>query len=107
VVEVYPAAALRRWGFNSLRYKGKACAEARAALVSTFREATSRWLRLSATQWELCVLGDDAFDAVIAAIAARAAAVGLCDPVPEEKLPLAKVEGWIALPLRDSLSRVA
>jgi Protein of unknown function (DUF429) len=82
IVEVYPAAALRRWGFSPLRYKGKAGSEGRAALVSSFRKVTGDWLRLSAAQWDLCAGGDDAFDAVLAAIVARAAARDLCDPVP-------------------------
>jgi hypothetical protein len=107
IVEAYPAAALRRWEFDPLRYKRKAGSERREALVSSFRETTSEWLRLTATQWDLCVHGDDAFDAMVAAIVARMAARGLCDPVPPESAALARLEGWIALPVSDSLKRVA
>jgi hypothetical protein len=107
LVEAYPAAALRRWGFDPLRYKRKAGSGRREALVSSFRETTSEWLVLTDPQWDLCVRGDDAVDAVVAAIVARAAARGLCDPIPCESAALARREGWIALPVSDSLSRVA
>ena len=40
----------------------------------------------------------DAFDAVIASLATRAAAMNLYLHPPKELLDIAKVEGWIALP---------
>jgi hypothetical protein len=40
----------------------------------------------------------DAFDAVIASLATRAAAIGKYSAPPNEHLETAKIEGWIALP---------
>ena len=47
IVEVYPAAALRRWGYESRRYKGGLNAETRRTLVDRFLDATSPWLVIS------------------------------------------------------------
>lgn len=55
-----------------------------------------------------CVENDHAFDALIAAIVARAAHLDLVQyPTQEEDVELARVEGWIALPVPDSLDRLA
>ncbi|MFZ4078216.1 MAG: hypothetical protein ACOYKK_02115 [Microbacteriaceae bacterium] len=51
-----------------------------------------------ATFAELMVSSADAFDAVIAALCARAAALGLVERPPDEIVERARVEGWIALP---------
>jgi hypothetical protein len=40
----------------------------------------------------------DAFDAVIAALAARSAQLGRYEAPTEAQLERAKVEGWVALP---------
>ncbi|MBV8527424.1 MAG: DUF429 domain-containing protein [Candidatus Dormibacteraeota bacterium] len=107
VVEVYPAAALRIWGFKSRLYKRVAGAAARTALVAAFRAAAEGWLHLSAHEWEACDAGDDAFDALIAALVARAAACGLVESCPRELREIASREGWILLPLDGSLERLA
>jgi hypothetical protein len=49
---------------------------------------------------------DDAFDALIASLVARANALGLCGPVPDECLDEARVEGWISLPEAGSLAKL-
>jgi hypothetical protein len=49
----------------------------------------------------------DALDSVIAALVARAAALNVCDPIPREFAEAAEAEGWIALPLPDSLEKLA
>jgi predicted nuclease with RNAse H fold len=107
VVEVYPAAALRRWGFVSRGYKRDAGSSVRAGLVDKFVAATQSWLHLSEDQDRLCRASDDAFDALVAALVARAAALGLVEPVPEEHRDQAKREGWIAVPLADALGRLS
>ena len=107
VVEVYPAAALRRWGLVAQGYKGRDGIDIRVALVADFKERTSEWLYLTDDQWHLCELGDDALDAVIAAIVTKAFVGGQCDELPAEKLSIAQREGWIALPLTGSLHRLA
>jgi predicted nuclease with RNAse H fold len=107
VVEVYPAAALRRWGLPSRQYKRKENAAFRRELVDQFRNETSTWLTISDANVELCCASDDAFDALVAALTARAAAVGAVDPIPEEERTLALREGWIAVPLAGSLNMLA
>jgi predicted nuclease with RNAse H fold len=103
VVEVYPAAALRRWGLPWRQYKGSEHAAERNALVSSFTEATAAWLSLEGAERIACESSDDAFDALIAALVARAAAVGTVEPIPEEDHSAALREGWIALPREQSL----
>jgi predicted nuclease with RNAse H fold len=106
VVEVYPAAALNRWGLPSRGYKGQHNHEARSALVSEFRAATDGWLTVSSPHEELCRSSDDAFDALIAALVARAAEKALFEPIPPEHRAVALREGWVAVPLLDSLSEL-
>lgn len=107
IAEVYPAAALRRWGFPARGYKRAAGADRRGTLVPLFRERTENWLRLSDERWRLCELSDDAFDALIAALVARALHLGACDRVPEAQRAVIEREGWIALPHGDSLQELA
>jgi hypothetical protein len=103
LVEVYPAASLRIWGFSTRGYKGPRGGAARTAILSAL-EGT---LGLSGDARAACVRSDDALDALVCALVARAAAVGLCDPVPPERRPAAEVEGWIALPRPDALALLA
>lgn len=102
LVEVYPAAALRRWGFDSNGYKKKEGRETRAALVASFCGAIDSWCAVSGPVREAFVDRDDAFDAFISSLVARAAALGLCDPPTDARR--AAIEGWIALPRREALS---
>ncbi len=92
IVEVYPAATLRRWGLLHRGYKVAGHAPLLADLT-----AAAPWLDLGPFD-DLCRRSHDAFDAVIAALAARAAALGhvlLPDAAQREA---ARTEGWIALP---------
>ncbi len=96
LVEAYPAASLSRWGLVHRRYKGPVNVVALGSAVDALR-AGAPWLRLGGYE-ALCRRDDDAFDAVIAALSARAAMLGLVEAPPDEMLELARVEGWIALP---------
>ena len=107
VVEAYPAAALRRWGFDAAGYKGADGRERRRALLQALESRTAAWLKLDDPLRATCADKDDALDALVAALIARAAAVGLCEPIPEASRPRAVREGWIALPTSDSLDRLA
>jgi predicted nuclease with RNAse H fold len=98
VVEVYPGASLRLWGVDTRGYKTGS--DARAAIVDGFFVAEAPWLDLSPVR-SLMVADDDAFDAVVAAVAARAHALGLCLGPPAELHDQARREGWIALPPTD------
>lgn len=70
-VEVYPAAALRVWDVGRLEI---------------------------AARVDLETDSPDLHDAAIAALVARAAALGLCHPVPIGQREVVDREGWIALP---------
>ncbi|MET0715045.1 MAG: DUF429 domain-containing protein [Mycetocola sp.] len=94
VVEVYPGASLRMWGFTTTGYRANA--DSRAALLHAVR-GSAPWLDVGGFG-ELMVASADAFDAVIAALAARNAALGAYDGPPAELIDRARREGWIALP---------
>lgn len=103
VVEVYPAASLRQWALDHNGYKGKANLERLATLASGLREAAP-WLDVDAFA-ELFSRSDHAFDAVVAALTARAAAVGQASRPTAAQAKVAAYEGWIAVPV-ESLSRL-
>lgn len=94
VVEVYPGASLRLWGFPTTGYR--TASESRSVLLRMIAEAAP-WLDLGGSA-DLMVASADAFDAVIAALAARNAALGGYAPPPPAQLERAGREGWIALP---------
>lgn len=96
VVEVYPAASLRRWGLAHRGYKGKENLARLGDLVDQLGQSTE-WLDLGAHE-DLCRVSDHAFDAVVAALTARAAACGLATRPSADQLDLARTEGWIAMP---------
>jgi len=107
VVEAYPAGALRRWGFPSRNYKRPENAAARRELLGRLLAETAGWLRVGAPEVERCRASDDALDAVVAALIARAAAVGLVEEIPPAERDAARREGWVAVPHADSLGRLA
>jgi predicted nuclease with RNAse H fold len=94
IVEIYPGASLRLWGFDTAGYRANE--DARAELLTTIEHSVP-WLNLGSHR-ELMIRCTDAFDAVIASLATRAAAINQYLPPPKEFLEIAKVEGWIALP---------
>jgi hypothetical protein len=65
------------------------------------------FLAPSSATVSLCAESDDCFDALIAALVARAAVLGQCEPIPAGERAAATREGWIALPLPGSLSRLS
>lgn len=104
VLEAYPAAALLLWGLDRGGYKSDP--EARERLLAAL-EATAPWLLWEIGAREACVESDDCLDAVLCALIARAAALGLTDPPPAEALDLARVEGWIHMPRKGGLAQLA
>ncbi|HEY3869468.1 MAG TPA: DUF429 domain-containing protein [Actinocrinis sp.] len=96
LVEVYPAGSLRAWGLPYRRYKGTAGAAALNTAVSKLLDKAP-WLDLGEFE-KRCRTRDDAFDAVIAALTARAAAMGSTLRPEPEQLDQARAEGWIAVP---------
>jgi hypothetical protein len=103
VVEVYPAVALKQWGFPWRGYKGPERTGARSELVASFLAETALWLNLSAGETALCEASDDAFDSLIAALVARAAELGTVQEIPEADQAAALREGWIAVPRAGTL----
>jgi predicted nuclease with RNAse H fold len=96
VVEVYPAASLKQWGLPHRRYKGPSNAAELHALVDQLL-LQADWLD-PADHQPLLTSSDHAFDAVIAGLTARAAALGLTRQPTTEEAAIARREGWIALP---------
>ena len=105
-VEVYPAAALHIWGFPSTGYKKKPGEEKRRGITRRLISTTKPWLDWPVDAQQACEKSDDALDAVVAALIARAAATDQIEPIPQEHLAIAKREGWIALPRDGSLARL-
>lgn len=110
VVEVYPAAALLVWGLDRGGYKAtrrldRRDAErfARETLLAAIEDRAG-WLSWLPGARDVCVDNDDALDAVLAALVARAAAMGLTAAPDVDDIGLAHSEGWIHLPVGNSLA---
>jgi predicted nuclease with RNAse H fold len=104
LVEVYPAAALRAWGLTSRSYKGSSNRPSLGLLVDELQAA------VPALDWQghdrVCRESDDALDAVVCALLARAAHLRLTAGPPEHLAARAATEGWIHLPKPGSLSQL-
>jgi hypothetical protein len=107
IAEVYPAAALRVWGLRpeAIRYKGPAGDSGRQEILAGLRR-DAQWLFLDADATRQCAAGDDALDALIGSLTARATAMDLCEPVPPDLRAAVACEGWIAVPKVGSLSEL-
>jgi predicted nuclease with RNAse H fold len=110
VVEVYPPAALVVWGLDRGGYKSSRRSDrreaerlARETLLSAIEDRVG-WLNWAPGAREVCVDNDDAVDAVLAALVARAAAMGLTSTPPADEVGPAHSEGWIHLPVGNSLA---
>lgn len=104
VAEVYPAAALKRWGLPYRGYKDKTAQS--AAIRETIVDGLSRrWPRLSlAGARASLVANDHLLDALICAVLAGAIVEGETEPIPPELRDGGGREGWIHLPVKDILS---
>lgn len=103
IVEVYPAAALKIWGFCHQGYKGKEGAPVRDELVNVWAQRTNAWGRWTEEALFKTRSNDNLFDALIAATVARCAALNLTVPIPANLKRRARLEGWIAIPFAESL----
>ncbi len=101
VFEAYPAAALGVWTGVSSNYKRKQGAATRAEIVGALREAAP-WLEVP----DECLDDADLLDALVAALVARAAALGRTHPPPDQEREAAVREGWIAVPLPHTLAHL-
>jgi hypothetical protein len=111
ILEVYPAAALRQWrlaptknGQDPGTYKGatSGARRRRRRIVGDLARYGDGWLELSNEIADECEESDDALDALICALVARAADEGqLIDISDPER---AAQEGWIRLPVDQPIS---
>ena len=98
VVEVYPAPALASWGINATGYKSRTGAGRLPALLDAVEEQLGG-LQLDSEQRRLASSDHNCFDALVAALIARAAALGLTyPPNPGQEADRAVREGWIHMP---------
>lgn len=98
IAEVYPAAALYRWGLPHTGYKGS---QREAIRQQILEGLTQRFPRLDWNGHEaLLVANDDALDAVIAGLVSHQIRSGHCDGPPEHHRKTVLVEGWIWVPRR-------
>lgn len=94
LVEVYPGATLRNWKLDTTGYRINP--EARASLLEQLAHLAP-WLEISSFRTQM-VESADCFDAVIAALSARAVFQGNYNKPTSEQLESAKIEGWVCLP---------
>ena len=97
------AAALKVWGFRHQGYKGQDGAAVRGELVKVWAKKTDAWGRWTEEAPLNSRSNDNLFDALIAATVARCATLNLTVPIPANVKRRAQLEGWIAIPLPDSL----
>jgi Protein of unknown function (DUF429) len=91
VVECYPSAALYRFGFSRAELRGaKTDSDVRARLLDEILARTVGWLQLGSEEKEDLVAVGDVFDAFLATLVARAAALGLTDQPPPHLATLAR-----------------
>ena len=92
-VEVYPAAGCKVWG---LPYRNKKDLAVLGEAVAALRIAAP-WLDLEPHE-TIIATHHDAFDAVIAALLARAAALGATFTPDDAERAVAQREGWVHVP---------
>jgi predicted nuclease with RNAse H fold len=107
IVEVYPAAALRSWGFDCRGYKGSKPEnrERRSALVTEL--CSAEWIDAGPKLRGAWEASDHELDAFIAALVARAASVELTALPSRKQESAAMQEGWIHVPASDSWDQLA
>ncbi|MCA9546149.1 MAG: DUF429 domain-containing protein, partial [Myxococcales bacterium] len=105
VFETYPAGALQQWGLRSTGYKGAQGRPIRQRMLAQL-EGLAPWLVLNEEARALIAASDDALDALVAALNARACQLGwTLGPADEADRAAASREGWIHLPRPDALER--
>ena len=101
VVEVYPAASLKVWGLTHQGYKRPREPEKLGQLMDELATQTP-WLKQGEIAGQ-CRRSHDAADALIAALAARAASRGLTlRPRNPAEEAAARTEGWVAIPRNET-----
>ncbi len=98
VAEVYPAAALNRWGIaDPESYKKPEAHAVRARIIERLEAGLGA--RFSPLVRERCIVRHDDLDAVICALVARSVELGhTIWPATADELEHARTEGWIHVP---------
>ena len=96
VIEVYPAGAMRSWHLGMHGYKRPNAVDLRRVLATELLEGAG--VTASGSQVIDLAATDHALDAFVAALVARAFALGKVLPPPAELADVARVEGWLFLP---------
>ena len=94
LAEVYPGAPLRNWDFETTNYRVNN--DVRARLLQHIK-SQAPWLDTGFFETQM-IESSDSFDAVIAALAARAVYQGEYTKPTEDQQAAAEIEGWICLP---------
>ena len=98
VIEAYPAPALNGWGISATGYKSRVGMARIPELLSRVEEGLGG-IDMTPQERELAGADHNCFDALIASLVARAAALGLTQvPEPGEDADRAVREGWIHVP---------
>jgi len=108
LIETYPAAALRAWGFlarRGVRYKGGGAHGARESqrvererMIKEIEQQSESWLDLTAAVHDAAIESDHELDALVSALVALAARADATYPAPPESREAARREGWIHVP---------
>lgn len=101
--EVYPAVALRRWGFQDVGYKGVDSIEQRTKLANLIL-ARLPWASAPPGLHALICGDDNHLDSFLCALIARLVAIGAAEGPSVDELDTARIEGWIWLPNPGSLA---
>lgn len=104
VAEVYPAAALHRWGIKPTGYKQetKESRTARATVLEGLKQQLGDALSVPSEIEQRMLVEHDLLDAFVCALVAKAVEAGKTStPAPEQE-KLARIEGWIHVPTTDS-----
>jgi predicted nuclease with RNAse H fold len=97
VFEAYPAPSLTSWGISAVGYKSRVGASRLPELLARLEEQIA--LDISPEHREAAATDHNCFDALVAALVARAAGLGLTQPPAEgEEADRATREGWIHIP---------
>ena len=98
VLEAYPAPALTSWGLSAVGYKSRVGVARLPEMLNQLEEALGG-IQMTPQERQAASSDHNSFDALVASLVARAAALGLTrHPESEEERDRATREGWIHVP---------
>jgi hypothetical protein len=104
VLEAYPAAAVQVWDLELPAYRNRpARAQAEAVAAGCEQIAARAGFPISGVEGART---DHQLDALLCALVARAARLGMTVPPPSELRQSATLEGWIHVPIEGALPRL-